>query len=77
MTHLQKIFLLYSLVYIAIQFALIMGFREVLKWIEKKGRIEHAKRRELIIAKRAAEQERWKVAYALYHKQYENNIPVV
>lgn len=75
MTDLQKIFLLYSCIYLVITFALFMAFMTVLVWVEKYARIQHAKCKALVAAKRASEKEQWKVAYALYHERYEKKNP--
>jgi hypothetical protein len=72
MTDLQKIFLMYSCLYLAVQFALFASFWVILIVLEKQARVKHAKCKALVAAKRASEQERWKAAYALYHTRYVN-----
>lgn len=74
MTELQKIFLFYTCIFFVVQWALFAGFYVVLIMIERQARIKHQKCKELISVKRASEQERWKVAYALYDKKKQNEV---
>lgn len=69
MTELQKVFLFCTCIFFVIQWALFATYWVVLIMVERQARIKHAKCKELIATKRELEQERWKVAYALYDKK--------
>jgi len=49
--------------------ALFLGYYVILIMLERQARIKHAKCKVLMTAKKASEQERWKVAYDLYNKK--------
>lgn len=70
MTELQMIFLMYTCLYLVIKGALFLGFYVILIMMERQARIKHAKCKVLMANKKVAEQERWKVAYALYNKKH-------
>lgn len=75
MTELQRIFLAYTGMYFVVLGAMYLAFHVALIMLERAARIKHAKCKVLVAKQRADEQERWKVAYALYNKKHQMENP--
>jgi hypothetical protein len=75
MTELQRIFLAYTGMYFVVLAAMYLAFHVALIMLERAARIKHAKCKVLVAKQRADEQERWKVAYALYNKKHQIEKP--
>jgi len=69
-SELQKVLLIYTCIYFVVKGALALGLYTVLVVKEREARLKHTKYKVYINAKRADEQERYEVAYALYNKKH-------
>lgn len=77
MTELQRLFLIYSGMYLVALCALYLAFHVALIILEREARIKHAKCKVLMANKRAQEQVRWKKAYELYYKKHQIEAPQI
>lgn len=69
MTELQKVFLLYVLIYYVVKIGVFAAFYLTLIMVEKHARQRKAQVDALYRKRRVDEKERWKVAYRLYDRQ--------
>ena len=69
MTELQQVFLFYVFIYYLVKGGLCVALYLALIVVEKHARQRHEQIEVLYKKKRAAEKERWNVAYSLYEKQ--------
>lgn len=71
MTELQKVFLSYVFLYYLVKAGLYVALWVALVAVERFARLRHEQIKQYLREKRAEEQIRWEVAYALYHKKTE------
>ncbi len=75
MTELQEMFLFCTFIYYLFKGSLFVVLYVALVIVEKHARQRQEQIRKILREKRAEEQERWKVAYALLEKQKETPTP--